>query len=174
VIAATNQDLKGMVDRGKFREDLYYRLNVFPIALPPLRERKEDIPDTALHLLCHIGSSCGLVAKGISDEAMGALKGYDWPGNVRELRNVLERGLVLAGGGIVELEHLPLELEGSAHHETADAETFNARVDQYKRELLVDALKQTAGSKKDAAEALGLSQRAISYYVKKYQLDNGS
>ncbi len=172
VIAATNRDLKAMVEAGSFRQDLYYRLNVFPIHLPPLHERKEDIPETALHLLCHVGSSCGLLATGIGDEAMAALQAYDWPGNTRELRNVLERGLVLAGGGSVELEHLPIELQHRGPTEPRDAPSFHDRVEGYKQSLLLDALRETGWSKKDAASRLGLSQRAFSHYVNKYGLDD--
>ncbi len=171
VIAATNRNLKAMVEEGRFREDLYYRLNVFPIELPPLRDRREDIAETALHLLCHIGSSCGLLAKGISDEAMAALTSYRWPGNTRELRNVLERGLVLGGGGTVQLEHLPVELQDATSHQNTDGPTFHAEVERFKRELLLQVLRETGWSKKQAAANLGLSQRAFSHYVTKYGLD---
>lgn len=172
VIAATNRDLARMVKDGSFREDLFYRLNVFPITLPPLRSRKEDIPETALHLLCHIGSSCGLIAKGIGKEAMKALESYHWPGNVRELRNILERALVLAGGGIVELEHLPWEIqEGAADIKSAD-DRFNSRVDAYKKKLLIESLRKNGWVKKEAARDLGLTQRAFSHYVLRFGLDN--
>lgn len=172
VIAATNRDLLRMVREGTFREDLFYRLNVFPIVLPPLRARKEDIRDTALHLLCHIGSSCGLIARGIGKEAMKALESYHWPGNVRELRNILERALVLAGGGIVDIEHLPWEIQdtASAVHETDDR--FNRRVDVYKKKLLIESLRKHGWVKKEAARDLGLTQRAFSHYVTKFGLDD--
>jgi len=171
VVAASNRDIKGMVEQGNFRADLYYRLNVFPIHLPSLRERKGDIPDTALHLLCHVGSACGLKAEGVTEEAMQALMAYDWPGNVRELRNILERALVLAGGGMVDVDHLPIELQ-RREGDTGGGMAFHEQVDTYKRGLLLDALRATGWSKKTAAERLGLTQRAFSHYVVKYDLDS--
>ncbi len=172
VIAATNRDLKAMVDGGQFRKDLYYRLNVFLIELPPLRERKQDIPETAMHLLTHVAASCGLWAEGISDEAMGSLTAYHWPGNVRELRNILERALVLAGGGMVDNEHLPIEIQEPEIGISTGADTFRGQVEQFKRRVLVEALMASGWSKKDAALGLGLSQRALSHYVAKYDLDH--
>lgn len=170
VIAATNRNMKSMVDQGGFRADLYYRLNVFPIHLPPLRERKDDIPATALHLLCHVGSACGLLARGITDEGMRALMAYDWPGNVRELRNILERALVLAGGGHVDIEHLPVELQRRDVPKDVSS-SFHDVVEEFKRGVLLGALRTAGWSKKTAAEQLGLTQRAFSHYVAKYDLD---
>ncbi len=172
VIAASNRDMKQMVDQGRFRADLYYRLNVFPIVLPPLRDRKQDIPETAVHLLRHVGSACGLRASGITDAAMQALLAYDWPGNVRELRNILERALVLAGGGFVDVDHLPIELQRHTPAALGSARAFHERVETFKRTLLLDALRTANWSKKNAAEALGLTQRAFSHYVSKYDLDD--
>ncbi|MFW5739473.1 MAG: sigma-54-dependent transcriptional regulator [Myxococcota bacterium] len=170
VIAATNRDIRAMVHDGRFRADLYYRLNVFPIELPTLRERKQDIPSTALHLLCHVGSACGVKAQGISDQAMHALSAYDWPGNVRELRNILERALVLAGGGIIDVEHLPVELQGR-QCACASSGSFHVQVETFRRNVLLTALRESSWSKKGAAKQLGLTQRAFSHYVAKYELD---
>ncbi len=171
IIAATNRDLPMMVREGRFREDVFYRLNVFPIELPPLRSRREDITAIAHHLMSRITRSSGLGADGISNAAEGALLGYDWPGNVRELRNILERALVLAGGGMIELEHLPLEIQEGCSA-GSEGNGFAGQVEQYKKSILLDALSEAKWSKKDAAEALGLSQRALSHYVSKYQLDD--
>ncbi len=171
IIAATNRDLKAMVRDGKFREDLYYRLNVFPIELPPLRERREDIPETAHHLLHRVAAHCGVAAHGIEDDAMDALVAYDWPGNVRELRNILERALVLAQQPIGP-EHLPMEIQDSRAAAMSGDASFQSRVDRYKRDLLVEALRATGWSKKDAASRLGITQRAFSHYVGKYDLDS--
>lgn len=173
VVAATNRELQEMVRARQFREDLYYRLAVFPIHLPSLRLRPEDIPETAYHLLAHVGPRCGLRPQGINDAAMVALGAYPWPGNVRELRNVLERALVIAGGGEIRPEHLPLEIQEMPVAEDEQAEGFLTQVERYKRGLLLDALKQAKWSKKDAASILGLSQRAMSYYVARYDLDAG-
>jgi two-component system response regulator AtoC len=176
IISATNRDLQKMMNEGKFRDDLFYRLNVFPIHMPPLRDRKEDILETALHLLKHISNSCGLRSSGISAEANDALSAYDWPGNVRELRNVLERALVLAGGGVIEIEDLPMELqEGRADFvadDVTDTRDFNIKINRYKRELLLEALRRAEWSKKNAAGEIGLSQRAFSHYVNKYNLNS--
>ncbi|MBN1654379.1 MAG: sigma-54-dependent Fis family transcriptional regulator [Deltaproteobacteria bacterium] len=172
IIAATNKDLKKLVETGRFRDDLYYRLNVFPIHLSPLRIRKEDIAEIAFHLLPRIARSCGLVADGITEAAVSAILHYDWPGNVRELRNVLERGLVLAGGGVVDLDHLPVEIQEGCNSEGMESGKFVEKVDGYKKELLLEALREVNWRKKDAARNLGLTQRAFSHYVQKYDLDN--
>jgi len=174
VIAATNRDLQELVREGRFREDLYYRLNVFPIEMPPLRERREDIPDTALHLLDHVGPRCGLRPQGIGNGAMAALRAYAWPGNVRELRNVVERALVIAGGGEIHLDHLPMEIQDAPSNGNGgdiDADTFTHQVDAFKKELLLEALRRSHWSKKEAAASLGLSPRAMSHYVSRFELD---
>jgi len=171
VIAATNKDLGVLIEQKLFRSDLYYRLNVFPIHLPPLRERAEDIPKLSMHLLCHVARSCGLVAEGITPEAMRILLAYHWPGNVRELRNILERALVLAGGGHVDTEFLPMELQEVPTPAADDGATFQLQVEGFKRQVLLDALDSAGWVKKDAAAQLGLSQRAFSHYVTRFELD---
>jgi DNA-binding NtrC family response regulator len=171
IIVATNRDLPAMVKEGRFREDLFYRLNVFPIELPPLRNRREDVPLTTRYLLDRITYTCGLGTDGISDDAVQALVGYNWPGNVRELRNILERALVLAGGEKIEMEHLPLEIQEGGP-DVWDRDDFSGKVESYKKSLLLEALRSTGWSKKNASETLGLSQRAFSHYVSKYKLDD--
>ena len=171
IIATTNRNLQEMVHDGLFREDLFYRLNVFPIVLPPLRSRPDDIPETAQHLLTHIGRACGLRPEGISSGTMACLRSYSWPGNVRELRNVLERALVIAGGGEIALEHLPVELQELPERPEEAGGGFHAQVEDFKKDLLIEALQNAGWSKKDAASALGLSQRAMSHYVARFDLD---
>lgn len=172
IIAATNRDLLAMVRAGRFREDLYFRLAVFPIQLPPLRTRPEDIPETASHLLAHVAPRCGLRPHGISDSALRALAAYAWPGNVRELRNVLERALVIAGGEEIGVEHLPVEIGDShPHGGPCCCQSFSGCVEAYKRTLLVEALTACGWSKQDAAARLGLSPRAMSHYVARFDLD---
>lgn len=171
IIAATNRDLPALIREGRFREDLYYRLNVFPIVLPPLRKHREDTGTIALHLVNRIARKAGLCENGISEEAMQALFEYDWPGNVRELRNCLERALVLSQGKTIEMEHLPLEIQEGSMVVT-EGDSFAVQVENYKKSLLLDALRSEGWSKKDAAEALNLSQRALSHYINKFQLDN--
>lgn len=171
VIAATNRDLKEMVRQHQFREDLYYRLAVFPIHLPPLRVRPEDISETAQHLLTHIGPRCGLRPVGISEAAIRALRSYAWPGNVRELRNVLERSLVIAGGEEIQTDHLPIEICEIQSNGTQQHHGFSAQVEDFKASILIGALEEAGWSKKDAAATLGLSQRAMSHYVTRFDLD---
>jgi len=170
IVAATNQDLKALVDQGQFREDLYYRLNVFPIHIRPLREHVEDIPELAEHLLIQLRRHTGVRCRGILPEVIEVFLHYDWPGNVRELRNVLERAVVLADRGIIGQEHLPEEILESRSRDAVDS--FHGRVDAFKRKLLVESLERTGWRKKHAAENLGLSQRAFSHYVKRYDLDS--
>ncbi len=169
LVAATNRDIKELVAQGRFRDDLFYRLNVFPISIPPLRSRREDIPDLAEHLLAHLQKEFGLKKRPILPETMDVLLRYDWPGNVRELRNVLERAIVLSGDGPIAPVHLPEELLTLGPGD--DAQDFHGQVDQFKRRLLIDALQDTGWKKKEAAARLGLSQRAFSHYVKRYDLD---
>jgi len=175
IIAATNRDLEDAVDQGRFRQDLYYRLKVFPIHIPPLKARLPDIPELADHLLARVASRYHMPCVGSTRDAVRHLQGYDWPGNVRELRNVLERGLLLARGEAVGIEHLPAELVGDVNRDNpgdyACARGLNERVEHFRREQVLEALKQCRWVKKDAAELLGLSPRAMSHYVSKYDLD---
>jgi DNA-binding NtrC family response regulator len=171
IIAATNRNLSEMVEKGLFRADLYYRLNVFPIEMPPLRMHKEDIPQIVLHLLPYLSRNCCLETEGIGDEALAALAAYRWPGNVRELRNILERALVLSMGKKIQPEHLPLELQ-DGERDGMPTGNFNTELNDFKRQLLLDALRTTDWSKKDAAALLGLSGRAFSHYVKTLNLDD--
>ncbi len=171
LIAATNVDLAARVAAGRFREDLYYRLCVFPIDLPPLRERAVDIPPLAQCLLGEIATRLGWEETRLNDEAAEALTTYRWPGNVRELRNILERASVLAGDSPIELQHLPTDLLGGAENGAPGKSQLAEKVESYRRQLLLETLQQTAWVKKDAAERLGLSPRALSHYISKYDLD---
>ncbi|MDH7500484.1 MAG: sigma-54 dependent transcriptional regulator [candidate division NC10 bacterium] len=172
VIAATNTDLKKKVQTGTFREDLFFRLNVMPIHIPPLRERKEDLPDLALYLLACIRSRFNKRLEGISAEAMEALKRYDWPGNVRELANVLERAALLCSGRTISRKDLPSELSLDASSVTKpEAGQLHEALNQLRRQYILSALQKTGWRKKEAALLLGLSPRAFSYYIRKYCLD---
>ena len=173
VVAATNRNLEEAVEKGRFRQDLYYRLNVFPIHIPPLRQHLEDIPELSEHLLRQVATQFHMPHSGITDEALLLLRSYSWPGNVRELRNVLERGLLLAGGSEVDLAHLPSGLaEGQTTTLPGDGGGLNQQVEEYRKKLILEALKQSRWRKKDAARALGLSARALSHYIAKYDLDS--
>jgi DNA-binding NtrC family response regulator len=173
VIAATNRDLEEMVRQDRFREDLYYRLSVFPIHLPPLRERLEDIDELAPHLLVHLSRAFSVACPSISQDALGKLKAYPWPGNVRELRNVLERALLLSAGRGIDEQHLVLHRVCKLAEAPSDpaAGSLADRLNLYKLRVLVETLRATGWSKKEAAERLGLTQRAMSHYVAKYDLD---
>ncbi len=155
IVAATNRNLEGAVAEGRFREDLYYRLNVFPIPLPPLKERPEDIEALAKHF----GLRTGL---GLSDEALDALRRYEWPGNIRELRNVLERAIILCDGQEIGAEHLMLRpVRASAS--TSEGIPFGEDLDleRNERNLISEALRRAQGNKTHAAKLLGISRRAL-------------
>jgi len=173
IVAATNRALKEMVAEGLFREDLYYRLEVIPIVLPPLRQRRQDIPDLVEHFLQKKSSEMGIVPKTLSEMAMTMLKKYNWPGNVRELENMIERLLVLSDGDEIGVADLPFD----AQEEDIVSEplpenglSLNTRLDSLERDLIVQALEQAEGVKTRAAEILGIKTSALYYKLDKYGL----
>jgi len=178
VVAATNQDLARAISEGRFREDLYYRINVIPIALPPLRERREDIPLIAEHFLVKYSEQMGKDVTGISREAMDLLVQYDWPGNIRELENVMERAIALEGSPAVLPESLPANIRGEAPRSMAapveglpeSGFDLEAHVKEIEMSYIAEALKRAGGVQVKAAELLGMSFRSFRYYVKKYNL----
>jgi len=172
VIAATNRDLAADVGSGRFRGDLYYRVNVVAIRLPPLRERREDIPALALHFVAHYNRRLGLDVRGVSPAAMRVLMEYPWPGNVRELENVVERALVLSGGPQIEPEHLPETVRaGSGAVALAPTDlSVKRQTEALERALIRRALDQTAGNRTRAAQLLELSHRALLYKIREYGL----
>ncbi|MGH9350348.1 MAG: sigma 54-interacting transcriptional regulator [Vicinamibacterales bacterium] len=177
VIAATNRDLLAAIRRGEFREDLYYRLGVFEIRLPSLRERPEDILELADSFLDEIGSSVGRPAQGIAREAREQLSRYHWPGNVRELRNAIERAVILADGGYIRSEHLPVTTpRGGAAGTSTDPNGGNAlppggvNLEAIERALVVKALTQARHNKTRAAKLLGLTRAQLYTRIEKYGL----
>jgi two-component system response regulator PilR (NtrC family) len=179
VIAATNQDLEKAVGDGRFREDLFYRINVIPIALPPLRERREDIPLLAEHFLAKYAEQMQKPVTGISRPAMDLLMRHDWPGNIRELENVLERAVALEATPTVLMESLPATIRGGAARTTGHQTSvelpengfdLEAHVQKIERGYLAEALQRAGGVQVKAAELLGMSFRSFRYYVKKYNL----
>src|SRR6266540_5515146 len=178
VIAATNQDLTRLVAEGRFREDLFYRINVIPIALPPLRERREDIPLLAEHFLDKYNEQMGKEIAAISNEALEFLVRYDWPGNIRELENVIERAVALEATPTILPDSLPptirgdLPRAGNASLEALPDSGFDleAHVKEIEMSYIAEALKQSGGVQVKAAELLGMSFRSFRYYVKKYNL----
>ena len=172
VVAATNRDLRQLVAAGKFQEDLYYRLNVIPIAIPPLRERREDIPLLVEHFLRRFAQDSGKRIEDVEPDLMAELLRYDWPGNVRELENTIERAVVLATG--TRLTRDTLWLMGATSPPVAGLPSLklHANLEWAERETIRRALEQSSGVKKDAAELMGISQRALSHYLLKYRLES--
>ena len=161
VITATNRDLKKAIADGKFREDLYYRLNVIPINLPPLRERGGDVEDLVRHFVALFGGP----TRSVSPEAMAALSAYRWPGNIRELRNMMQRAVVLGLKDELQLGDFPEEVRRPAPALSAPG---SGTLDEMERQRIVDALRQFSGNKKEAAAALGISRDTIYQKIKKY------
>jgi len=171
VIAATNRDLRQMVSDGKFQEDLFYRLNVIPIAIPPLRERREDIPPLVEHFLRKHAQRTGRRIERIDEGVLADLQQYDWPGNVRELENTIERAVVLTPGPVVTSR--AISIVGAASPQATGLPSLKLRqnIEWVERETIRRALENAGGVKKDAAELMGISQRALSYYLAKYRID---
>jgi transcriptional regulator with GAF, ATPase, and Fis domain len=170
-IAATNKDLTEMVKTGAFREDLFYRLSVFNIHLPPLRERREDIPFLAEHFLDKRGKSME-----VSPKAMEILLSAPWPGNIRELQNVMERAAVMAEEGFIEPGHLPANLMGSLPPSVAggtsdDTSPLDDRLAELEKGMIMEALTRAGGIQARAAEILGINQRSLWHRIKKYDID---
>jgi DNA-binding NtrC family response regulator len=171
VVAATNRDLKQMVSEGKFQEDLYYRLNVIPIQIPPLRERRDDIPVLVDHFVEKHRQRTGKRVDGMEAGVGEALQRYDWPGNVRELENTIERAVVLATGPVLTAASVSMMGATSAPTQGLPTLRLHQNLEWVERETIRRALEQSGGIKKDAAELMGISQRALSYYLAKYRID---
>jgi transcriptional regulator with GAF, ATPase, and Fis domain len=188
IIAATHQNLEKLIEQGRFREDLYYRLNVISISVPPLRERPEDIPELAAHFMKLNAQRCGKSPLTIDDDALSALKAYSWPGNIRQLENVLERAVVVAEGSTITVDELPGDLftrmepfpdmapawPNGNHKPLPGAAGIHAERDERdrrERERLVRALAAAQGNKAEAARALGLARSTLLSRLKKYGLN---
>jgi two-component system response regulator PilR (NtrC family) len=178
IIAATNQDLPKLIAEGRFREDLFYRINVIPISLPPLRERREDIGLLAEHFLAKYNEQMGKEITGISHQAMDLLLGHEWPGNIRELENVMERAVALEPTPAILPDSLPSVIRGEVPRiPAANADglpesgfDLEAHVKEIERGYIAEALKKAGGVQVKAADLLGMSFRSFRYYVKKYNL----
>src|SRR5579884_3950276 len=164
VIAATNRDLRAALEEGTFREDLYYRLNVVPLEIPPLRERKEDIPYLAGHFVEKLAPEMGNQVTGITNAAIDKLMQYSWPGNVRELENVIERSMVMASGEKLDAGDIRLDMNLRPRQSNGDLTLPEGMsLDSYEQELIRDALKRANGNKSQAARLLGLTRNALRY-----------
>jgi len=166
IVAATNRNLRHEVDQHRFREDLYYRLNVFPLQLAPLRDRKDAIPLLVDYFLQRFSRQLGKSLKGVEDQALCALKGHTWPGNIRELQNVMERAVILSRD-FVRPSTLPDEVLKSRASEGLDSRDM---LKSAERELIVKAVKTHGGNRRLAAEELGMSRRSLQYKLKEYGL----
>ncbi len=171
VIAASNRDLEALKDEGRFRDDLYYRLNVFPIVIPPLRERREDVPALVEHFLGVFAAEMKIERPAVTAEAMEVLERYDYPGNIRELQNILERACLLTDGPVIDLPHLPQEVVASLAKSAGQGgpEGLN-RLELAERELIVQALRASDWNQSRAARSLGISRDNLRYRVKKYRI----
>ncbi len=174
VITATNRDLEQLVKQGGFREDLYYRINLFPVHIPPLRDRIEDIPLLAEHFLFQVDVRLGMQARQLTEGALTKLKSHRWPGNVRELRNVIERAAILSGSGSEQLSSdsirfsFELGQSGNSTEGISGTEPLASQVERLERQIIAEAL-QSSPSKRQAAKRLGMSHTALLKKLKKYQ-----
>jgi len=172
VIAATNRDLRQMASEGKFQEDLYYRLNVIPLEMPPLRDRREDIPPLVEYFAKRHAEHAGKAIAGIAPDALSLLTDASWPGNVRELENTIERAVVLCAQSVIQAHDIVLVGSVAPAHAGLPSQNLKQNLEWTERETVRRALETARGVKKDAAEAMGISQRALSYYLSKHRIDD--
>jgi len=179
VIAATNKDLALSVENGTFREDLFYRLNVYPIYLPPLRDREADVLLLADYFLEKASVTSGKKILRISKETMDIMMGYPWPGNIRELKNAIERSIVMmeAGEEVIVPSHIPLYIKGLPDRLISrlpqESASLDDAVSKFEKELIIEALHKTNGIQSHAAKLLGITERSIWHRLKKYGLQTG-
>ncbi len=171
IVVATHKNLEEQIKEGLFREDLYYRINVFPIYLPPLRERKDDIMLLADYFLERIATENNKNISRISTPAIEMLTRYHWPGNIRELENCIERAVLLCNEEVIRSEHLPPSLQMIKKDKSTDKRTLTEIIENKEKELIIDALKKCDGSQRKAAVDLGVTERVLGYKVKKYSID---
>jgi len=174
IMSATNQNLEELVQKGRFRQDLYYRLNVFPIRIPPLRERTDDIPLLVSHFVEASNRKMNKRITGLTPDTMALLMAYSWPGNVRELENVIQRMMVVAKGDSLELQDLPAEIRGSQkapREKTTDLkEMARGSAEVVEKEAILTALAKTGGNVTRAARSLGVSRATLQHKMKIYGL----
>ena len=172
VVAATNRQLEDEVKKGRFREDLYYRLNVLPIVLPPLRSRADDIPALVHHFVDAYNTEFRKRVRGVNPEAMSVLRSYGWPGNIRELRNAVERAMLLADGEQLTADHFPVATGGGTRlTEGVELPASGIDLEQLERSLVVQALERSGWNQTRAATLLGLNRDQIRYRIDKFKLE---
>ena len=172
IITATNRNLESEILKGVFREDLFYRLNVFPIIIPPIRERKTDIISLCDHFIEKYNKKNNKEVKRISSGAIDLFTSYHWPGNVRELENSIERAVLLSSDNVIHAYHLPPSLQSAESTGTKNTSTLSEAVEALEKEMLIETLKNTKGNRAAAARALGITERQIGTRVIKYNLQN--
>ncbi len=168
VICATNRDLKDEIRRGRFREDLYFRLHVFTIQLPPLKERREDVPLLVHHFIEKFNGETGKHVQGVSPAALGMLQGYAWPGNIRELRNTVERAMILVDGDVIGEEHLPPDMQTSRPEAAMLRVPLGIAMDKVEKEYILASLQKNGGNKARTAEVLGISEKTLYNKLNRY------
>jgi len=172
IIAATNADLNQQIDRGEFRQDLFFRLNVVPLELPPLKERKEDINALIKHFLSHFSKIHNLNQPKFNKQAIKKLQGYQWPGNIRELRNLCERLSILLAGGVIAPENLPREFNTCSPNSIIEGAfklpTLGLKLEKLEADLIHQALTRTNGNRSKSARLLGISRDTLLYRIQKY------
>lgn len=168
IVAATNRDLEKMIQQGEFREDLYYRLNVVTIEIPPLRQRRQDIPLLVEHFIKKFARENAKMTQGVSKEAMDLLMKYDYPGNVRELENIIEQAVVLSRKELITTDDLPMTVRGLKSEKELPSGNLEEQVAAFEQKLIREALEKTGGVQTKAAELLGITERNLRYKLKKY------
>lgn len=171
VICATNRDLKQQIRIGQFREDLFFRLNVFNIHLPPLKERVDDIPILAQHFVGKFAAEAGKKVQGLEHDALDALRRYDWPGNIRELRNTIERAVILCDGELIGHEDLPADLTGLGAEGIMLKLTLGMQLREVEKEYILGSLRRNGGNKARTAELLGISEKTLYNKLNRYAAD---
>lgn len=174
VIAATNRDLKEMVDNQEFREDLYYRLNVIPISIPPLRNRKEDVPLLIDYFIAIYSSQMGKPKMKISEKALNKMVNYKWPGNIRELQNIIERCVILSLGSVITEEILPIDITGTRYNVDKDfvLPEDGILLEDVEKNLIIQALERSEFNQTRAAKLLGITRHTLIYRLEKYDINN--
>jgi two-component system response regulator HydG len=178
IVTATNRDLQVEVAAGRFREDLYYRLHIIPLTLPPLRERSEDIPSLVAHFIHKLAPRTRSLVHGITPEALGAMQRYAWPGNVRQLENMVEQALVFAEGEAIEVADLPAAVSGQIRADVlelpSDERPLPEVLEELERQLIVRALRKAGGVKTETARILGIKTPTLYYKLEKYGMADAS
>jgi transcriptional regulator with PAS, ATPase and Fis domain len=174
VLAATNKDLKGEVEQGKFRQDLYYRINVVTLQVPTLAERKDDIPLLCQHFLEKFAEAQEKKIDKISDEVMDVLLHYEFPGNIRELENIMERAVTLCNGSVIGMQHLPLDFQQPIFQVHRHPRREMHTLEDNEKEYIAWVVKQVNGNKTKAAEILGIDRVSLWRKMKRYNLNEGA